>query len=207
MSTRSYAIAAAVAVVAGLAATGYAVMRDPGGDPFADCRRGAVAGGAATIGGPFTLTAADGSRVTDTQAITGPTLVYFGYGFCPDICPTDLSRNAVAAEALKARGIDVGQLFITIDPARDTPEAIGAYTAMVDPGLRGLTGSDADIAAAAKAYKVFYRKAGDDPQYYLMDHSTFTYLVAPGTGFLEFFGSDATAEAVADSVACFAEKL
>jgi protein SCO1/2 len=207
MSTRTYAIAAAAVVVAGLAATAVAVMRHQGGDPFGDCRRGAVAAGAASIGGPFTLTAADGSRVTDAQAITGPTLVYFGYGFCPDICPTDLSRNALAAEALKERGIDVGQVFVSIDPARDTPEAIGAFTRAIDPGLLGLTGSDADVAAAAKAYKVFYRRAGDDPQYYLMDHSTFTYLMAPGVGFLEFFPSDATPEAVADSVACFAERL
>lgn len=206
-STRTYAIAAAAVVVVGLAAAGYAVMRDPGGDPFSDCRRGQVAAGAATIGGPFTLTAADGSRVTDAQAITGPTLVYFGYGFCPDICPTDLSRNALAAEALKAKGIDVGQVFVSIDPARDTPEAVGAFTGAIDPLILGLTGSDADVAAAAKAYKVFYRKAGDDPENYLMDHSTFTYLVAPGTGFLEFFSSEATPEAVAESVACFAGKL
>ena len=206
MSTRTYAIAAAAAVIGGLAATGYAVMRDPG-DPFADCRRGQVASGTATIGGPFTLTAADGSRVTDAQAITKPTLVYFGYSFCPDICPTDVSRNALAAEALRERGIDVGQVLVSIDPARDTPEVVGDFTAAIDPAILGLTGSDADVAAAAKAYKVYYRKAGDDPEYYLMDHSTFTYLMAPEAGFLEFFPSDATPEAVAESVACFAEKL
>ena len=207
MPTRTYAIAAAAVVIVGLAATGYAVMRDPGGDPFVDCRRGAVAGGAASIGGPFALTAADGARVTDADVITRPTLVYFGYGFCPDICPTDLSRNALAAEALKERGIDVGQVFVSIDPARDTPEAVGDFTAAIDPALVGLTGSDADIAAAAKAYKVFYRKAGDDPDTYLMDHSTFTYLMAPGPGFLEFFGSEVAPEEIADSVACFAREL
>lgn len=207
MSTRTYALAAAAVVIVGLAATGYAVMRGEEGDPFADCRRGQVAGGAATIGGPFTLTASDGSRVTDAAAITRPTLVYFGYSFCPDICPTDLSRNALAAAELKERGIDVGQIFISIDPARDTPEAVGAFTGAIDPLIVGLTGSEEDVAAAARAYKVFYRKAGDDPEFYLMDHSTFTYLMAPGTGFLDFFSSDATPEAVADSVACFAGKL
>jgi len=206
MSTRTYAITAAAVAVVGLAAAGYAVMRAPG-DAFADCRRGAVAGGAAAIGGPFALTAADGRRVTDAEAITRPSLVYFGYGFCPDICPTDLSRNALAAAMLNERGIDVGQIFVSIDPARDTPEAIGDFTAAIDPALVGLTGSEADVAAAAKAYKVFYRKAGDDPELYLMDHSTFTYLMAPGVGFLEFFGSDATPEAIADSVACFSERL
>lgn len=204
MSTRTYAIAAAALVITGLAAAGYAVMRDPGGDPFADCRRGQVAAGAATIGGPFTLTAADGSRVTDAEAITRPTLVYFGYSSCPDFCPTDLSRNAVAAAELAERGVDVGQVFISIDPARDTPEVVGDYAAAIDDGLLGLTGSAEDVAAAAKAYKVYYRKSGDDPAYYLMDHSTFTYLMAPDTGFLEFFPSDATPEAVADAVSCFA---
>jgi protein SCO1/2 len=207
MSTRTYAIAAAAVVIVGVAATGFAVLRDPGGDPFADCRRGQVAAGAATIGGPFTLTAADGRRVTDAEAITKPTLVYFGYTFCPDFCPTDLSRNALAVAALKDKGVDVGQVFISIDPARDTPEAVGAFADAIDPALLGLTGSADDVDAAAKAYKVFYRKAGDDPEYYLMDHTTFTYLRAPDAGFLDFFPSDATPEAIADSVACFAEKL
>ncbi len=207
MSGRTYAIAAAAVVLVGLAATGYAVMRSSDDDPFADCRRGQVAAGAATIGGPFTLTAADGTRVTDAEAITRPTLVYFGYSFCPDFCPTDLSRNALAAETLKEKGIDVGQVFVSIDPARDTPEVVGDFTAAIDPALVGLTGSEADVDAAARAYKVYHRKSGDDPEFYLMDHSTFTYLVAPETGFLEFYGSDATPEAMADSVACFAGRL
>ena len=206
MPTRTYALAAAAVVIVGLAAGGYAVMRAPG-DPFVDCRRGADAGGAATIGGPVPLTGADGSRVTDTEAITKPTLVYFGYGFCPDICPTDLSRNALAAEALKERGIDVGQVFVSIDPARDTPEAVGDFTAAMSASLPVRPTSAGSIAAAAKAYKVFYRKAGDDPANYLMDHSTFTYLMTPEPGFLEFFGSEASPEEVAESVACFAQAL
>lgn len=205
--TRIFAMLAAAVVVAGLAGF-YVAPRFLGGDdPFADCRRGAVAGGAATIGGPFTLTDAAGAPVTDAEAITGPTLVYFGYTFCPDFCPTDLSRNALAAEALAERGVDVGQVFISIDPARDTPEVVGDYSAAIDPELRGLTGTPEAVDAAAKAYKVFYRKSGDDPEFYLMDHSTFTYLMAPGVGFLEFFPSEATPEAIADAVACFAAEL
>lgn len=205
--TRTAALLASVAVVAGLAIGTIVVLNRSAADPFADCRTTAVAGGTATIGGPFALTAGDGRRVTDAEAITGPTLVYFGYGFCPDICPTDLARNATAAGLLAERGVDVDQVFITVDPARDTAETIGAYAAQIDPGLLALTGTAAEIDAAAKAYKVFYRKAGDDPEYYLMDHSTFTYLMAPGTGFLEFYRSEVTPEAVADSVACFAAGL
>ena len=141
-----------------------------------------MAGGAATIGGPFALTDGAGRRVTDAEAITGPTLVYFGYTFCPDVCPMDLSRNALAAAELAERGTKVGQVFITIDPARDTPEVVRDFAAAIDPGLVGLTGTAEEVAAAAAAYKVYYRKSGDDPDYYLMDHSTFTYLMAPGDG-------------------------
>ena len=135
--------------------------------------------------------------MTDAQAITRPTLVYFGYTFCPDFCPTDLSRNALAAEALAGRGIDVGQVFISIDPARDTPEIVRDFAAAIDPGLLGLTGTPEQVDAAARAYRVYYRKAGDDP-YYLMEHTTFTYLMAPGARFLDFYRSEATPEAVAE---------
>jgi protein SCO1 len=204
--TRIAALLAAAVVITGLAVGGYLVFRGDDGDPYADCRAGAVAGGA-TIGGPFTLTAADGRSVTEAEAITRPTLVYFGYSFCPDFCPTDLSRNAGAAEILAGRGIDVGRVFITIDPARDTPEAIGPFAQAIDPGLLALTGTPEQVDTAAKVYKVYYRKSGDDPEFYMMDHTTFTYLMAPGPGFLEFYRSEVTSEAVADSVACYAQAL
>lgn len=204
--TRISAILASLAVVVGLGAGAWFAFR-PDGDPFAPCRTSAVAGGAAAIGGPFSLTDGNGRRVTDADVITGPTLVYFGYSFCPDVCPTDLSRNALAADGLAAKGTPVGQVFITIDPARDTQEAIREFTSAIDPKLIGLTGTPEEIAAAAKAYKVYYRKSGDDPEYYLMDHSTFTYLMAPDVGFLEIYRSDATPEQVAESVQCYAANL
>lgn len=204
--TRISAILASLAVVVGLGAGAWFAFR-PDGDPFAPCRTSAVAGGAAAIGGPFSLTDGNGRSVTDADVITGPTLVYFGYSFCPDVCPTDLSRNALAADALAAKGAPVGQVFITIDPARDTQEAIREFTSAIDPKLIGLTGTPEEIAAAAKAYKVYYRKSGDDPEYYLMDHSTFTYLMAPDVGFLEIYRSDATPEQVAESVQCYAANL
>jgi protein SCO1/2 len=206
--TRIFALFAAAAVVVGLGIGGFVALRDGGADPFADCRGGTVAaGGSAAIGGPFSLTDGTGARVTDVQAITKPTLVYFGYTFCPDFCPTDLSRNALAAESLEKRGIDVGQIFISIDPARDTPAVVRDFTGAIDPKIVGLTGTPEEVDAAAKAYRVFYRKAGDDPEYYLMEHTTFTYLMAPGVGFLEFYPSDATPDALANSVACFTARL
>ena len=206
--TRMFALfAAAAAAIFGLAAGWAWYMGAGSGDRFADCRQSVAATGAATIGGPFTLTSALGARVSDADVITGPTLVYFGYTFCPDFCPTDLSRNAVAADILAERGVDLGQVFVSIDPERDTPEVMADFTASIHPDLVGLTGSPEEVKAAADAYRVYFRKAGDDPEYYMMDHSTFTYLMAPEIGFLEFFGSDVGSDGLAERVACFAGKL
>lgn len=210
--TRIAAILAVVVVVAGLAAL---VLIGPaarflgirGDDRFAACLGGAVPDGSSTIGGPFSLTGRGGATVTDAQAITKPTLLYFGYTFCPDVCPTDLSRNALAADILAERGVDVGLVFITIDPDRDTPDIAAEYAAAIHPEMIGLGGTPEQIAAAAKAYRLYYHKAGDDPTSYLMEHSTFTYLVAPGYPFLDFFPSDATPEQVAERVSCFTEQL
>ncbi len=205
--TRAFALLAGGIAVVGLGAMAYFALAPRSvADPFADCRRTQVAGGAATIGGPFTLTNAAGAPESDKEAITGPTLVYFGYTFCPDICPTDLSRNALAADGVAEQGLRVGQVFITIDPERDTPEVVGDYARSIHPDLIGLTGTPEQISEVAREYKVYYRRAGDDPSNYLMDHSTFTYLVGTGGEFLEFYPSDAAPETVEASVACFAAK-
>ena len=195
MTRLSAILAAARRGVVGLAAGGWFALRRAGADPFADCRTAQWPAARRRSAGRSRSPTATGRRVTDAEVITGPTLVYFGYSFCPDVCPMDLSRNALAAEELAERGVEVGQVFISIDPERDTPEVIRDFAAAIDPGLVGLTGTPEEIAAAAKAYKVYYRRNGDDPEYYLMDHSTFTYLMAPGTGFLEFYRSEATPEA------------
>ncbi len=205
--TRAIAFLAAAAVMLGLAAGFLFTMRDAPSDEFAECRRTRVAGGEAALGGPFALTDGTGARVTDADVVTKPTLIYFGYTFCPDFCPTDLARNAVAADLLAERGLDVGQVFITIDPERDTPAIAAEYAAAIHPAAVGLGGAPEDVAAAADAYRVYARRSGEDPEFYLMDHSTFTYLAAPGRPFLEFYPSDASAEEVADSVACYVEAL
>lgn len=171
-------------------------------DQFAQCRQGSVAGG--DIGGPFTLVSETGDTVTDTDVITKPSLVYFGYTYCPDVCPLDASRNAEAVEVLTERGVDAKPVFITIDPERDTPEVLAEFTDVMHPEMVGLTGTPAQIKAASQAYRTFYKRqpgGGDD---YLVDHSTFTYLVLPEAGFVDFFRRDATVEQIADTVACFA---
>jgi protein SCO1/2 len=166
------------------------------------CGNSSVAGG--DIGGPFELLDKDGNLVTDKDIITEPTLIYFGFTFCPDFCPVDMARNAVAVDILAEQGIDTTPLFISIDPERDTPEIVGEYAYNFHDKAIGLTGDAAQVDAASKAYRTFYKKdASGDPDYYLMQHTTFTYLTLPEQGFVNFFRSDASAEEVAETVACF----
>ena len=173
-------------------------------DPFAACRASQVAGG--DIGGPFTLVDENGATVTDQDVITGPTLVYFGYTFCPDVCPLDNMRNALAIHELDARGIQVTPVFISIDPARDTPERPQDFTENFHERMTGLSGSDEQVAAASREYRTYYAKQdSDDPEYYLMDHSTMSYLMFPDYGFVEFYRRDVTHEDMADSIQCFVE--
>ena len=194
------AVAAIVAAVGGTLA--YTMMNRPA-DRFAQCRASTVAGGAGDIGGPFTLVNSDGATVTDTDIITGPTLVYFGYTFCPDVCPFDMARNALAVDVLEEMGIEVTPVFISVDPERDTPEAVGNFAANLHPRAIGLTGSAEQVKAASQAYKTYYRKQDSEDEFYLVDHSTFTYLVLPGIGFVEFYRRDTSPEEMAESVACF----
>ncbi|MGB3314526.1 MAG: SCO family protein [Albidovulum sp.] len=204
VSTRTYALAAVSLVAVALVAT-YAVTRYGMSDPYAGCREGKIAG-VATIGGPFTLVDEDGRTVTDTDILTKPSLVYFGYTFCPDICPTDTARNAEAIDALEEMGHEVTPVMISVDPGRDTPEVLKEWTDYVHPRMIGLTGSPEQIAAAAKAYRSYFKVPDDtSDEYYLVDHMTQTYLMLPETGFVEFFNRDATGEDLASRVACFLE--
>lgn len=186
------------------ATAGMGLLPSTSADPFKECRQGAVGGG--DLGGPFTLVSETGETVTDKDVITGPSLLYFGYTFCPDVCPFDTVRNAEAVDILEERGIEVTPVFISIDPDRDTPEALADFTDNVHPRMIGLTGSPEQVKAASQAYRTYYAKAeGDDPDYYLIDHSTFSYLVFPKQGFVEFFRRDVTPADMADRIECFVE--
>ena len=168
---------------------------------FEACVSGGVAGG--SIGGPFELVNQKGQTVTDLEVLDQPALVYFGYTFCPDICPMDVGRNSVAVDILGDNGFKVKPVFITIDPTRDTIEYLADFAANNHPDLVGLTGTAEQIAKAARAYKVYYQKQpGDDDEYYLMNHSNFTYLMLPKFGFVDFLRSDLSPQKVADRVAC-----
>lgn len=198
---RIYAIAAATSTIALLGGMFAYVQLNRSDDAFGQCRQGQVAGG--DIGGPFTLVNTAGQTVTDAEVLGKPSLVYFGYTFCPDICPLDMARNVEAVDILAKRGMDVTPVFITIDPERDTPEALADYAANMHPNLVALTGSAEQVQAASQAYKTFYRKQPAEDEFYLMDHSTFTYLMLPGTGFVDFFRREITSDQMAESVACF----
>jgi protein SCO1/2 len=201
--TRLYAGLATLIAVGALGFMGWKAVFDRPEDAFAQCRQGQVAGG--DIGGPFTLLNTAGQTVTDAEVLAKPSLVYFGYTFCPDVCPFDMARNVEAVDLLAERGLDVTPVFISIDPERDTPEALADYASNMHPQLIALTGSAEQIKAASQAYKTYYRKQPAEDEFYLVDHSTFTYLMLPGTGFVDFFRREITSDQMADSVACFLE--
>jgi protein SCO1 len=202
--TRLFARAAILAVFALLAVSVWATYSSRNADPFAKCRSSQIAGGAGSIGGPFTLVDQTGKTVTDADVITGPTLVYFGYTFCPDVCPLDMARNAEAVDILEERGVDVTPVFISVDPRRDTPEQLAAFAENLHPRMIALGGSEEQVRAAANAYKVYFNSNEGDPESYLVDHSTFTYLMLPKIGFVDFFKREATPDEIADKVSCFA---
>ena len=204
--TRNIAIAAAALLVVMLGGIFAATRLFAPDDAFAHCRASAVAGGGAAIGGPFTLVSESGETVTEKDVIDQPSLVYFGYTFCPDVCPVDAARNAEAISLLEDRGTTVKPVFITVDPRRDTPEVLAEFTDYMHPRMIGLTGSEEQVKAAVKTYRAYsksHREAGSDDEYYLVDHSTQSYLMFPEQGFVEFFRNTETAQQIADRVQCF----
>lgn len=203
MSAKLYAAAAVVAAVALVGGSLLWVQMNRADDPFAKCRAGAVAGG--DIGGPFTLVDETGKTVTDADVLAKPSLVYFGYTFCPDVCPFDNARNAEAVDLLEQRGIEVTPVFISVDPPRDTVEVLRDFTDNLHPRMIGLTGTPEQIKAASQAYKTYFKVQDPEDEFYLIDHSTFTYLMLPGTGFADFFKREVTPQEMADRVQCFVE--
>ena len=195
-----YASVAAIALAALLGWQGYHALHNQSVDAFAACRSGTIAGGA--IGGPFDLVDTTGAPVTDATLLAKPALIYFGYASCPDVCPLDNARNTEAAALLAKMGLDVTPVFITVDPARDTAAVLADYASNFD-GLVALTGTEAQSAAAAKAYKVYYQIPQKRDPGYMVDHTTMTYLMVPKLGFADIFQRDAISQDLADKTACF----
>ncbi len=156
------------------------------------------------IGGPFTLTDHHGKTVTDKTYLGQYLLVYFGYGYCPDVCPTELANIAAAMDDLGDKANKVTPLFITVDPERDTPQFLADYVANFHPRMVGLTGTPAQIKAVAKEYKVYYAKSQRPGQKdYLMDHTSFVYLMGPDGRFLTLFRGQTDPKAIAQAITHF----
>ena len=138
----------------------------------------------AKIGGPFSLISEDGKPVSEKDFAGQYRLIYFGYTFCPDVCPVDVQNLMLGFKALEAsnepKAAKIQPLFITIDPARDTPAVLTQFTNAFHQRLIGLTGTDAQIAATAKIFAVLYAKReASSPTAYLMDHSRTAILFGP----------------------------
>ena len=153
-----------------------------------------------SIGGPFRLVDAGGTDRRDTDFRGKLMLVYFGYTYCPDVCPTTLTTMSDALARLGAGASQIVPIFITVDPARDTPAQMKQYLASFDPRFVGLTGSPAQIAAAANAYRVYYRRVSGSGGRYTMDHSSVIYLMARDGRYLGHFDSTITADDLARAV-------
>jgi protein SCO1 len=154
------------------------------------------------LGGPFALTDQDGTPRTEKDFAGKYMLVFFGYTYCPDVCPATLAVMAEALEMLGPRADRIVPVMISIDPKRDTPEKLKAYLASFGPRFVGLTGSESDIAAVAKAYRVYIRESpGETAADYTVDHSGVVYLMDPGGTFLANYSLETTPERLAGDLA------
>lgn len=159
-----------------------------------------VASGVASVGGPFTLTAHTGERISD-EAFRGKfMLVTFGFTHCPDVCPAELQVMTAALDEMGPAGERVQPLFITIDPERDTASHLAEYMAYFHPRFIGLTGTPDEIAAVAKAYRVWYQKVDGDSPDYLMDHTSITYLMGPDGAFVQHFSFGISADTLSEAL-------
>ena len=159
---------------------------------------GVTGSGQALVGGPFSLVDHTGKRVTEKDFLGKYPLIFFGYTYCPDICPTELQVMSAALDQMGEAGNAIQPVFITVDPQRDAPQVLKAYVENFHPRLMGLTGTVDEVAVAAKAYRVYYSKAsGAAAGDYLMDHSSILYLMGPDGKFLKHFTYTTDAKALA----------
>lgn len=159
--------------------------------------------GTALIGGPFTLVGRDGKTVTDRAFRGKYMLVFFGFTHCPDICPAELQVMSAALDELGPKANEIIPIFITLDPERDTPQAVADYVMNFSPRFVGLTGSHEQIAEAAKAYRVTYSKFQQDatkPDDYTIDHSALVFLLGTDGEYLTHFAYGTPAAKMAETL-------
>jgi cytochrome oxidase Cu insertion factor (SCO1/SenC/PrrC family) len=159
--------------------------------------------GQALVGGPFTLTDHKGRRVTDADFRGKYMLIMFGFTYCPDICPSGLQVMSAALEQLGAKADKIVPVFVSVDHERDTPEQLAQYVQSFHPRLVGLSGTAEEIAAAAKAYRVYYKKVSDEKSTagFTYDHSALMYLMGPDGRYVTHFSHATGPEVIAARLA------
>lgn len=177
MSPRAAFLAGALVFFVGAAGLAAAVVHfgGPGGE---------TARQASAVGGPFSLVDQDGKPVTEADVMGKPTLVFFGFTRCPDVCPTALYEITQALGALGPDAAKAQALFVTVDPERDTPEALKAYLSSFAPQIRGLTGSQEAVAGMVKAYRAYAKKQPTKDGDYTMEHTAIVYLMDKNGAFV-----------------------
>ncbi len=179
-------VAVVLLLAAGLAAAAFVALPGP------------KAARTALVGGPFTMVAEDGRKVTEADLRGHPSLLFFGYTHCPDVCPTELFQISQVFAALGPKA-DVAAYFVTVDPARDTRATMKDYVSNFDPRIHGLTGDAAQTAEIEKAYRVYAKKSPGENGDYLMDHTALVYLIDKDGQFVSAFNLDRSpAEAAKD---------
>lgn len=191
--SRSAVIFGVVTLLLALAIAAYALMSS---------KLTPTGTGTALVGGPFAMVNQKGDTVTDKSFLGKPMLLFFGFTFCPDVCPTELQVMSAALEELGQAGSDIQPIFVTVDPERDTPEVMANYVSNFGPRLVGLTGNPAQVAEMAGVYRIFYAKQDNpkDPKNYQMDHSAIIYLMGTDGKFLKHFSYSTDAKALAEGI-------
>jgi len=192
-----------IAVIA-IAALGFVVAATVGRYYLVGNGGGTTSSSSVSIGGPFTLIDQTGKTITDQDFRGKYMLVYFGYTFCPDVCPTSLGIVSDALDQLSPEQLEkVVPIFISVDPGRDTPESLADFVPHFHEKLIGLTGTPEQIKAVARAYKAYFAKVNeDDPDgNYLMDHSSITYLMGPDGKYATHFSHGTPPDAMAKRLA------
>lgn len=196
---RSSIIFALAAMLVALGALAASLVFMPG-SRMADV----ISSGEALVGGEFEATNQDGARVTDKDFLGKYTLYYFGYTYCPDVCPAELQVISAALAQVPDAEQKFQVVFTSIDPKRDTPQVMKDYVANFWPGTVGLTGSAEDIRNMAGKFRVYYSRAGgkegEGKDDYLMDHSSIVYLMGPDGKFIRHFAFGTPADDMANEL-------
>ena len=185
MTPRLRLIFLAIAVLAALGAAAVMIWRP---------KEPAAPTSTVQIGGPFRLVDMQGRPVTEKSLLGKPTAIFFGFTYCPEVCPTTLTEMTAWLKALGSDANRLNVVFVSVDPERDTPEQMKLYLANFDPRIRGFTGTPEAVAAAAKAYRVYYQKVATAGGGYTIDHSSAVYLFDAKGRFVEPIGYGTSSE-------------